>query len=56
MNNRPVSTMTHHECYIELQDEWISEDECNSVDFEIIYGRMTLQQIQAELRRRRNVA
>jgi hypothetical protein len=48
-----VATMTHLECYVELQDEWIPEDECNSVDFEIVYGRMTLEEIRSELHRRR---
>lgn len=49
-----IEEMTHLECYIELQDEWVSEDECNSVDFEIEYGRMTLMQIRHTLGVRRN--
>ena len=53
MKRKAIDAMTHLECYIELQDEWIPEDECNSVDFEIVYGRMTLEQIRAELTRRR---
>lgn len=42
----------HHLAYGILQDFLISEDECNSVDFEIIYGCMTLEQLLTEIRTR----
>ena len=35
-----------------LQDYLISEDECNSVDFDAIYGRKTLMELLEEIERR----
>lgn len=46
---KPVEEMSHFECYTELQDEWISEHELNSVDFEAKYSHYSLNQIHDEL-------
>jgi len=42
----------HQIAYSILQDHLISEDECNSVDFEVIYGRKTLMELLEEIERR----
>jgi hypothetical protein len=51
--SKSVAEMSHLECYVELQDQWISEDACNSVEFEATYGRMELEAIRALLQERR---
>lgn len=49
----PVHDMTHLECRMELQDAWISEEEFNSVEFDAIFSRYSLDEIRAELEKRR---
>lgn len=51
---RIVMGMSHGECYTEIQDEWVPEEELNSEDFETKYSRLTLAEIRAEVIRHRN--
>lgn len=51
---RQVLAMSHMECAVELQDEWIPEEELNSEDFEAKYCRYTLDDIRAEVIRYRS--
>jgi hypothetical protein len=48
-----VNDLSHQDAYKELQDFWIPEDECNSDDFEAVYGRMSLTEIRETVRKYR---
>ena len=51
-----VKQMTHFECVRELQDRWISELTLNSDDFDAIYSRKSLEQVQEELQSYRDIS
>jgi hypothetical protein len=52
---RQVNTMDHLECYVELQDFHIPEDELNSVEFDAKYCRYNIDEMRAEVIRFRTL-
>lgn len=48
----PQEPSPHAKAYKILQDHLIPEEECNSVDFEAIYSRKTLDELLDEIEKR----
>lgn len=49
-----VMQMSHRECYRELQDKWVTEDDLNSEDFEAKYMHFSVNDMRKELIKYRN--